>query len=266
MSIPSEYRLLTRDDVGKIFGIDFELEVYFDTTKILDCEYTEWYYTNFIIGEQSIPSNNVENIKFTLENVVIYNDEWLYDSYTMTTGLEIETFDANEDWNNWFYVKEIKSPISIIMTSKDGIKLLTKDTKVERDIVITLDPSIISEDNIYEELNEMTFGEEVGYTLTLNCASNVLNSSYYTYSLDSGTTWNRFTSSTMTLENVEHIMFKTTNSTSSLYGLIVKVLNSSVYIAKLGHSETPSDIILSEDAAWYVEYARFPSHSGGAGA
>ena len=69
-------------------------------------------------------------------------------------------------------------------------------------------------DQINEELDNVSSGpaaeqwngayEEIvsGFTLTLNCTSDVLNSDTYMYSIDGGTTYNQFTSEVMTLENI----------------------------------------------------------------
>lgn len=98
-----------------------------------------------------------------------------------------------------------------------------------------------------------------GYTLTLNVGSNVLNSSYYTYSLDSGTTWNQFTSSTMTLENVSTIKFRSTTSGSAYY-LVIGTTSGGNDI----YSGYESDnITITEDTTWYIDRQMAAQGGGG---
>lgn len=95
-----------------------------------------------------------------------------------------------------------------------------------------------------------------GYTLTLNVDSDLLNSDDFTYSLDSGSTWNQFTNATMTLTNVEHIMFKEEDVwADSSWLQIGTALYGGDYIGdSLGNNGTSSDIPVTEDTTWYVWY------------
>lgn len=107
---------------------------------------------------------------------------------------------------------------------------------------------------------------QTGYTLTLN-VSTTLNSTYYTYSLDGGTTWNQFTSETVVLENVETIKFKNTENTTWYtlgIGTFVAVDILAVDIATaggLGADET-DDLTLTENTTWYI-YRISTTHGGG---
>lgn len=88
----------------------------------------------------------------------------------------------------------------------------------------------------------------LGYTVTLNVDSNLLNSDTYTYSLDSGSTWEQFTSATMTLDNVSKIKFKET-----AYGYVINVgTTSSGYDVVSTQSGESEDIEITEDTTWYV--------------
>ncbi len=105
-------------------------------------------------------------------------------------------------------------------------------------------PASAFEDSIYGELNEMTFGE--GYTLTLICTNVVTDRDEFTYSLDNGATWNKFTSETMTLENPEKIRVKVSGS----YGISFGTTNGSSNLYS-GYGES-SDITITQDTTLYV--------------
>lgn len=88
----------------------------------------------------------------------------------------------------------------------------------------------------------------LGYTVTLNVDSNLLNSDTYTYSLDSGSTWNQFTSAEMTLDSVSKIKFKET-----AYGYVINVgTTSSGYDVVSTQSGESEDIEITTDTTWYV--------------
>lgn len=119
-------------------------------------------------------------------------------------------------------------------------------------------PASAFEDSIYGELNEMTFGEASGYTLSLSCASGVLNDNLALYSLDSGSTWNQFTSESMVLESVSTIRFKTIDRHATM---IVGTTSEARDIATLSGDSETEDIEISIDTTWYVS-SKF---EGGAG-
>ena len=97
--------------------------------------------------------------------------------------------------------------------------------------------------------------EITGYTLTLNCASGVLNSSDYTYSLDGGNTYNQFTSEMMLLENVSTIKFFGGIGTTYMR---VGTTEGGADIAEILSWES-DEITLSQDIIWYVSTYYFDS-------
>lgn len=103
-----------------------------------------------------------------------------------------------------------------------------------------------SEETIYTNLNEMTFGAR--YTLTLNIAV-TLNNAYFAYSLDSGVTWNQYTSTTMVLEDVTKIMFSWGQGHTAVQ---VGTTSGGSDIVKCEMNFDSDDIILTENAVWYV--------------
>lgn len=105
----------------------------------------------------------------------------------------------------------------------------------------------VDENSIYSELNEMKFG--VGYTLTLICDDSVINSDYF-YSLDSGVTWLQFTASTMVLNGITKIKFKTTTTTSNYIAVGTTYGNHDIQFS--GPNGSNSDREITEDTTWYV--------------
>ena len=117
-------------------------------------------------------------------------------------------------------------------------------------------------DQINEELDNVSSGpaaeqwngayEEIvsGFTLTLNCTSDVLNSDTYMYSIDGGTTYNQFTNEVMTLENVTQIRFKTTASSHN-YMKVGTTSGGGEVTTGLQSAET-ENITLSSDTAYYI--------------
>lgn len=107
-------------------------------------------------------------------------------------------------------------------------------------------PSISAEewDGSYEEIVN-------GFTLTLNIdsAKVTLNNADFTYSLDSGVTWNQYTSTTMILEDVTKIMFSWGVGHTAVQ---VGTTSGGADIVLCEINIDSDDIILTEDAVWYV--------------
>jgi hypothetical protein len=127
----------------------------------------------------------------------------------------------------------------IKISNKNGIILKTANKLCTENITLVLDESLFA---------------PTGPVLTLICDSSVLNDSYY-YSLDSGSTWNEFTSETMVLENVSNIQFKTGS-----YGL--NNIGGYGYNLYVGTTEGSQDIAytvtliksvdITTNVTWYV--------------
>lgn len=163
--------------------------------------------------------------------------------------------------------------MEIVISNKNGITLKTANKVCEEDIVLTLNDSLvptgtleITENGEYDVTNKASVNVQVPipeyeeydgtyeditglYSLTLTCDSNILNSNYYTYSLDSGSTWNRFTSETMALKEVAKIRFK---ASASGYCINVGTTNGAKDIAYVKQS-TSDDIFLTTDSVWYLK-------------
>lgn len=129
--------------------------------------------------------------------------------------------------------------MEIKISNKNGIILKTANKLCTENITLVLDESLFGNNG-----NE----EQSGFTLTLNCASKVLNTDTYTYSLDGGSTYNQFTSETMTLENVTQIMFY---GGAGLTYMIVGTISGGNDIADLLDWES-DNITLTQDTTWYV--------------
>lgn len=137
----------------------------------------------------------------------------------------------------------IKTPTESLEITENGEYDVTHKASVNVAIEVG-----VSEESVYEELNSMEYGSEDGYTLTLN-VSNMINLTDFTYSLDSGSSWNQFTEGVMTLENVDKIKFK---NVSVAYFLQVGSTGAgSNDIAKVLSSET-EDITITSDTTWYI--------------
>lgn len=139
--------------------------------------------------------------------------------------------------------------MEIKISNKNGIILKTANKLCTENITLILDENLF------------------GPFLTLICDSDVLNSSNYQYSIDSGTTWNQFTSETIVLENVETIRFKNTEDTTHIVlGIGTTHIDTSdeVDIAKVGgnYATESDDITITENTTWYV-YRYSTSHNGG---
>lgn len=139
-------------------------------------------------------------------------------------------------------ILDTKSALKTAINAKGGT---ITDTTLFSDYATQVNnlPTLTYWDGTYEESDG-----ESGYTLTLNSNSLVVQSSSHTYSLDSGSTWNRFTSTTMTLENVEKIRFKIENSSNIL---CVGTTSGGDDIARITNTET-GDLTLTDNTVWYV--------------
>ncbi len=99
----------------------------------------------------------------------------------------------------------------------------------------------------------------LGYTVTLEVTSGNYIDSDFEYSIDNGTTWNKFTVGTTTLENVNTITFK---AISVAYGLCVGTTsggNDVLYMLVSGNP--PYEVPITENSVLYVSSV---SGSGGA--
>lgn len=129
----------------------------------------------------------------------------------------------------------------------------------------------VDENSIYEELNSMEFGSEVGYTLTLLQGSAtdykgaITTNNYAEYSLDNGKTWLKFYGLTLpiVLENVSTIQFRTTDiyGTTGEFAIGATSTSTDVGILYLGNSLSYE---LTADTTLYIG-GYSGSHSGGAG-
>ena len=154
MAIPSGYRLLTAEDVGKVFGTDLELEVYYDTDVEIS---NESYFvqgqitnlTNFLQADYTFDDGYetyIRKIHGPNDTIWEISLQWqAINPETISEGLEITSFNTDYDWNTWFYVKDKADPYSITIKNKEGIKLLTKDKTIEftDDVKITIDESLL---------------------------------------------------------------------------------------------------------------------------
>lgn len=108
-------------------------------------------------------------------------------------------------------------------------------------------PKIVQWDGAYEEISS-------GFTLTLDCAQEILNNAKYTYSLDGGQTYNQFTNpasgtSIITLENVSQIKFKAENSYLDWY---IGTTFGGHDIAGLYGDGESENIEITENTTWYL--------------
>lgn len=139
--------------------------------------------------------------------------------------------------------KEATDPYTIKIKNKEGIILKTANKLCTENITLVLDESLFENNG-----NE----EQSGYTLTLICDSNTLNNSGYTYSIDGGSAYSEFTSTSMILENVTSIIFKEGNA--GLYRLWIGTSSGYNDVANLlGGEET---VNIDSDKTLYV-YAKY---------
>ena len=154
MAIPNGYRLLTAEDVGKVFGVDLERVVYCDTNviPISTSRNDPVYLTNF--AHQTNAMGEVE-VCYILKNGVMDGYQtpmyefgtWKNESIEMNENMSVTSYHTDVEWNNWLYVKDIEvaDPYSIKIKNKEGIKLLTKDKDIHfsDDVKITIDESLL---------------------------------------------------------------------------------------------------------------------------
>ena len=119
-TMPYGYRLLTKDDEGKTFGVNLEPTIYIDTNFIDD--YYEWDTVTLLES----PKINVDGYandvgKFYFKDILFYND---YDSFDLSAVETINSMVLNDTitgfndsytgssssgalaWNNFLYVKD----------------------------------------------------------------------------------------------------------------------------------------------------------------
>ena len=166
MAIPNGYRLLTSQDVGKVFGTDLELEVYIDTSISIDSIRTSFSImnfdedinlTNFLVFRRESNSDGDEYyyayIKDSSNTYIInYNLDkatywWALSQYTFTENVEITSFNTDGNWNTWLYVKDKADPYTITISNKSGITLLVEGKYLTKDITILLDKSLFGEES-----------------------------------------------------------------------------------------------------------------------
>lgn len=156
MAIPSGYRLLTAEDVGKVFGVDLETTAYvyfaddyanfevLGTSKIQLTDFITYEYTGDMGGAYISFDSSVSGA----DNLWL-NAPTSFETCTIAEGTELTTFNTDADWNNWFYVKDIVNPYNIT-SSKPKItinckgKLMTKDLTISRELW----------DGSYEDIND----------------------------------------------------------------------------------------------------------------
>lgn len=198
MAIPEGYRLLTSADVGKTFGVDLELDVYFDNEATIPLYTKNIALTNFMsltfgtdappwddYGEAvrrngvsiDTPSTHYIYDYFEGGESFNYTPYWWNTSYTFTENTEITSFNTDGNWNTWFYVKDKSDPYSIKIKNKEGIKLLTKDKTIEYtdDVKITIDESLLGGGEAKKFNFTLTHGSDPGG-----------NSDHEVYSVDGG--------------------------------------------------------------------------------
>ena len=163
---------------------------------------------------------------------------------TPTKSSQAVTPDSGKDGLSKVTVNAIPSnyitPSGSLEITENG----THDVTDKASVVVNV-PSVVAEqwNGAYEEIVS-------GYTLTLNCTSDVLNDDTYMYSIDGGTTYNQFTSEVMTLENITQIRFKTT-AVSHNYMKVGTTSGGGEITAGLQSAET-ENITLSSDIAYYI--------------
>lgn len=210
--IPAGYRLLTVEDVGKVFDVDLEPIIYFDTSADMSGINTSETWIGGVIE-----SPLRDQLTMVFNGVLVWDKRyasvpspyWIYDTYTIPSGTEITSyFTSGASWNNTFlYIKEKAkeptNPYLIKIKNKSGIILKTANKLCIENITLVLDESLFENNG-----NE----EQSSFTLTLICDSNTLNNSGYTYSIDGGSTYSEFTATNIILENVTNIIFKESNA------------------------------------------------------
>ena len=128
MAIPSGYRLLTAEDIGKVFGVDLELEVYIDDSVTpIDSIFvnnTTINLTNFIHTTKTYDEAGYEayvpQIFLNDDGLFQFNAWFINNPFTMSSGLSVSSYNTDiSNWNNFFYVKDkSEDPKGIVSKSK----------------------------------------------------------------------------------------------------------------------------------------------------
>lgn len=101
----------------------------------------------------------------------------------------------------------------------------------------------------YKDLYGIEVSTPSGYTLTLNCESDALNTDICTYSIDGGSTYNQFTATTITLSGIVEIMFKGGGGHTSM---IIGTTLGADDIAHLYPNDSTANITLTKNTTYYV--------------
>lgn len=219
----------------------------FDTAGYYDVKFNDNpFYFDYELPEDPIGWVSIYNkesfgnpvkVKGELQSVLGGDDKVgsqneLLKNLISSTPFEVPTLDE--------FLTGIGDAIREVKGTTDKINALTYEDKIR---------GLKSEETLYTNLNEMKFG--AGYTLTLNVdsAKVTLNNADFTYSLDSGATWNQYTSTTMVLEDVTKIMFSWGVGHTAVQ---VGTTSGGSDIVKCETNIDSDDIILTEDTVWYV--------------
>ena len=284
MAIPEGYRLLTAEDIGKVFGVDLERVVYCDTsvTPISASGFDPVHLTNF--AEQTNTMGEVE-VCYIAKNGVMDGYQtsmyefgtWKNESIEMNNNISVTSYHTDVEWNNWLYVKDIETtdPYNIKIKNKEGIKLLTKDKDIhfDDDVKITIDESLLGGGG----------SEETGYTLTLKQYSDESKYKYYPFGDTSGGfqyringgEWQTFANAPITIENVRTIQFFAHATAEYGCSLVVKQNNNvnSIYDTEIycnyDYTDEPNNeqsfcMCLIEDTTLYIGGTRVSMSGGGA--
>lgn len=173
-------------------------------------------------------------------------------------GKQSNALNSIHKFSSEFEIEKNKLVILNIFNSQKFSIIKTGNINVEIGVGLCL---LGNEDNIGEEVKfaihngtEWIPKEQNGYTLTLNCAEEILNNETFTYSLDGGQTYNQFTNpssgtSIITLENVNQIKFK--QGFSYLEWLIGTTEGSSD-ITRLSSDLESENIKVEANTTWYL--------------
>lgn len=154
MAIPGDYRLLKTDDVGKILGVDLDTTIYFDTSKVVSISGSSSFDS---LVENLLDSSNTGVIFSiqTTDGTLIYKNlliaggsEWYFEKYEYASNTVVGNFRSSftDDKNTFIYVKDItvdEDDINVSMSSRFGVRLLTKNKYCLNNIQVTPDPSIL---------------------------------------------------------------------------------------------------------------------------
>lgn len=148
MSIPEGYRLLTANDVGKVFGVDLELDVYIDgSVTPIDSIFvnnTTINLTNFIHTTKTYDEMGYE----AYVPQIFLNDDGIFqfatwfdfnNPFTMPSDLSVSSYNTDiEGWNNFFYVKDKPDPYNIKLT-EPKLTIHCEGATMEKEIVVQAD-------------------------------------------------------------------------------------------------------------------------------